>query len=342
MMSSHRKSALPTCALMSATALLLSACSGDAADGADANTVELSFATSFPDDHPHNRCGAFVIQEKINNMDIGLNIEVFTNSTLGADVPRFQSLVSGDIDMDLQGPSGLSATYDPIGVLDSAYVFEGADHIFEFFDSGASEELESGLLEATGTRSLEPFFFGMRTFSANSPIRTPEDLEGVRMRFPDTPAYLRNAEALGAEPVAVAFEELYLALQQGIVDGQENPVPTFDSLSLEEVQDYVSLNYHQAGLQLVLINEEKWQSLSTEQQEALQQVVTETRAENRECIDQAEEVILAEWEETGAVEVIEDVDIEAFSAKAEEFFRNYYTGADLAFYEAIRESAPTD
>ena len=345
-MVTSRKKLVAPLALLSAAALLLAGCSsggggGDGAgDGSGGETIELTFANSYTDDHPHSRCGATLIAEKINGMDIGLDIQVYTNSTLGNDADRFISLMAGDIDIDMQGASAISATYEPIGVLDSAYVFRGADQMFDYFDSEASESVKNDLLEATGTRVIQPYFFGMRTFSANTPIRTPEDLKGLRMRFPDTPAYLANAEALGANAVAVAFEEIFLGLQQGIIDGQENPIPTVASMSLDEVQKYVSLSNHQTGFQFVLFNEETWQSMNEEQQTAVTEVITEVRETNRECIDQDQQDIIDGWNETGAVEVIEDVDIAAFEEKAEKYFLDKYTGADLELYKSIRESAP--
>jgi tripartite ATP-independent transporter DctP family solute receptor len=335
----NRKTALASVSLLSA-GLLLAGCAGGGAESGSGDTVKLTFANSFTDDHPHSRCGAIMIADKINAMDIGLQIDVFTNSTLGTDVDRFTSLMSGDIDLDIQGPSAISSTYAPIGVMDSAYAFTGADHIFEFYDSGAADQLKRDLLEATGTRAIQPYFFGMRNFSANSPIRTPKDLQGVRMRFPDTPAYLANAEALGAEAIAVAFEELFLALQQGIADGQENPIPTVASMSLDEVQSHVSLSQHQTGSQLILINEKRWQSLNEEQQDALTDVITEVRDINRDCIDDVQQEILDEWKKTGAVQVVEDVDREAFEKKAEAYFLDKYTGTELELFKSIRSSAP--
>lgn len=339
-----RKKLVAPLALLSAAGLLLAGCSADtgSGDSTDGGTVELTFANSYADDHPHNRCGATVIAEKINAMDVGLDITVFSNSTLGGDVDRFTSLMAGDIDIDMQGSSAIGSTYAPVGVLDSAYIFRGADHMFDYFDSEASDMIKDGMLEETGTRVIQPYFFGMRTFSANTPIRTPEDLQGLRMRFPDTPAYLANAEALGANAVAVAFEEIFLALQQGIIDGQENPIPTVSSMSLDEVQSTVSLNNHQTGFQFVLVNEKKWQSLNDEQRDALTEVITEVRDENRDCIDQAQQDIIDDWNATGAVEVVEDVDLAAFEKKAEKYFLNKYTGADLELYKSIRDSAPSN
>lgn len=111
-------------------------------------------------------------------------------------------------------------------------------------------------------------------------------------------------------------------------------------MSLDEVQKYVSLSNHQTGFQFVLFNEETWQSMNEEQQTAVTEVITEVRETNRECIDQDQQDIIDGWNETGAVEVIEDVDIAAFEEKAEKYFLDKYTGADLELYKSIRESAP--
>jgi tripartite ATP-independent transporter DctP family solute receptor len=344
-MIGSRNTRLLTLAAAAAAALALGGCApgGGGTEtspaGEENPQIDLTLANSYTDDHAHSRCGALVIAEELNGLDIGLNVEVFTNSQLGADADRFASLIAGDIDMDMQGVSAMSASYAPIGVLGSAFAFSDPDHLFRYFDGEESQPLKDAVVDEIGVRILDPYFFGYRTFSANSPIRTPEDLQGLRIRFPDTPIHLANAEALGATAVPIAFEELFIALQQGTADGQENPIPTIKSLSLDEVQTHVSLDNHLTDFQAVIINEEKWQQMSAEQQEAVTEVVHEVRAEDRQCIEDDTQAIIDEWKETGAVEVVEDVDRDAFEERAVEYFSEYYSGADLELFEAIRASA---
>jgi tripartite ATP-independent transporter DctP family solute receptor len=344
-MIGSRNTRLLTLAAAAAAALALGGCApgGGGTEtspaGEENPQIDLTLANSYTDDHAHSRCGALVIADELNGMDIGLNVEVFTNSQLGADADRFASLIAGDIDMDMQGVSAMSASYAPIGVLGSAFAFSDPDHLFRYFDGEESQPLKDAVVDEIGVRILDPYFFGYRTFSANSPIRTPEDLQGLRIRFPDTPIHLANAEALGATAVPIAFEELFIALQQGTADGQENPIPTIKSLSLDEVQTHVSLDNHLTDFQAVIINEEKWQQMSAEQQEAVTEVVHEVRAEDRQCIEDDTQAIIDEWKETGAVEVVEDVDRDAFEERAVEYFSEYYSGADLELFEAIRASA---
>ena len=343
MSDTHRRG-LRLAAASVASLLVLTACGGDGDDaggseesGGDA--VTLSFANSYPDEHPHNTCGAQVVAEELADGGTGVEIEIFSNSQLGPDAERFASVASGDIDIDIQGSSAISASFPEVGALDAAYAFAGPDELFNFVDSEAFDGLKERMLEETGVRVLDVWYFGMRHFTSNQPIRTPEDFDGLRMRFPDSPQYLMNAEALGADPTAVAFEEVFLALQQGTIDGQENPIPTIKDLNLPEVQSHVSLTGHQVGSVLAIISEDTWQGLSEEQQEAVQAAVSDTRDGDRQCVEEAEEEIVAEWQSSGEMTVVDDVDLETFQQQAEDYFLEEYDGDQLALYEAIRESA---
>ncbi|EHR53080.1 tripartite ATP-independent periplasmic transporter solute receptor, DctP family [Saccharomonospora marina XMU15] len=328
--------------LVSAAALLATSCTamGGSEDGdSPEGSVTLSFANSYTTQHPHTRCGIQAVADKLNEQDNGVTIETFPNSQLGEDTERFTSLMAGDVDMDVQGSSALAASYAPIGVLDMAYAFDGPDQLFEFFDSEAAKKLKDEFAKETGARILDVWFFGMRHFTANKPIRTPDDLRGLRMRYPDSPIYLENAKAVGASATAVAFEEVYLALQQGIIDGQENPIPTIAEKSLDEVQSHVSLSGHQTGSQLIVINEDSWRKLSAEQQQTLQRTVHETRSANRECIEQEEKKILEQWRNGGDMTVVSNVDREAFAKRADDYFDKTLSGKQLELYRSIRQSA---
>ncbi|MPY97601.1 MAG: DctP family TRAP transporter solute-binding subunit [Actinophytocola sp.] len=325
-------------AILPAAALLAAGCTAASDVGGDGEGITLSFANSYPTSHPHTKCGIQAVADDINSKDIGVTIETFPNSQLGEDTERFTSLMAGDVDMDVQGSSALASSYAPIGVLDMAYAFDGPDHLFDFFDSAEAEQLKEDFAAKTGARILDVWFFGMRHFTANQPIREPADLQGPRMRFPDSPIYLENAKALGAKATAVAFEEVYLGLQQGIIDGQENPIPTIADESFDEVQSHVSLTGHQTGSQLIAISDERWQEMSTEQQEALQKSVSDTRAENRECIEEQEQKILDDWRANGGMTVVDDVDQDAFSQRAEDYFRENLSGKQAELYQAIRQS----
>lgn len=303
------------------------------------DSVELTLAHSYQDTQPQALCGAQVIADGVAAADVGLGVEIFGGSQLGGDADRIESVISGDIDLDIQGSSALAAAYEPIGVVDGVFVFDDADHLRRFFQDEASQPLKDGFLDATGVRILGAWAAGARQFTANVPIRTPDDLQGLRMRFPGSPQFLMNAEAMGATAVPVAYEELYLALSQGTADGQENPVVNIVASNLAEVQDYISLSAHQQSSNLVVMNEDKWQSLSEDQQAALQAAVDEAMVKVPECDAEATELQLNEWRENGPMQVVDDVDREAFRAKAEPFLREQWSEEQVVVLDAIRSVA---
>ena len=335
-----RSAVLAACVV--ALPMFLAACGGDdegGGAGESGGDATLQLAHSYTEDQPQHRCGAQVIADEVEKADVGMSIEVFSSSQLGADADRIASVVSGDIDMDIQGASALGAVYEPVSVLDAAYAFDDSDHLARYFDSDAADELLQGFEDETGVHTLGAWSAGMREFTANEPIREPGDLDGLRMRFPNSPQFLMNAKALGADATEVAYEELFLALQQGTVDGQENPITNIAASSLQDVQDYISMSDHQANSNLVIIGGDSWSGLSSEQQDALASAVEAAEEQVPECVAEDEEATLAEWEETGDMKVVDDVDVEAFRSQADAYLRDNFDEEQLAVYEGIRGEA---
>jgi TRAP-type transport system periplasmic protein len=319
--------------------LSLAACGGNDESGSgDGGDVEITLAHSYTEDQPQHRCGAQVIADEVTDADVGMTVEIFPASQLGEDDDRISSVVSGDIDMDIQGASALGAIYEPVQVLDAAYAFDDADHFANYMESDAAEQLVDEFASETGVTTLGAWSAGMRQFTANEPIREPADLEGIRMRFPDSPQFVMNAKAFGADATSVAYEELFLALQQGTVDGQENPITNIDAINLDEVQDHISLSSHGANSNLIIIGE-VWDELSSEQQDALRSAVDTAVEQVPGCVEDDEAKTLAEWKESGALEVVDDVDTDAFRTQVDSYLRDNLNEEQLAVYEGIRETA---
>ena len=139
--------------------LVLAACgggddggdSGDGGGGGSANEeITLELAHSYTDAQPQHRCGAQVIADEVEDADVGMTVEIFSASALGGDADRIASVVSGDIDIDIQGASALGAVYEPVAVVDAAYAFDDAEHLARFF---ASEEGQEGIASFREKRS---------------------------------------------------------------------------------------------------------------------------------------------------------------------------------------------
>jgi TRAP-type transport system periplasmic protein len=336
--------------VLAATTLVVTGCAGGGgapeetgdAGASDNKPVTLSVATSQNEQTPNYFCGVELLKERLEEADIGFTVELYPASQLGPDADRFPLVQAGDIDIDLQGASALSATYEPIGVVDAAYAFNDVDHAFQWIDE-SSEDLFTGFHEATGVNIVDGWYFGNRTFTTKDvEVRGPEDLAGVPIRFPNSPIFLANAEALGVtNPVSVAVEEVYTALQQGIAVGQENPIVATRSSSYDEVLNTAILNDHNVGIHWILVSDKTYEKMSEEQTALLEETIHEIRPENAECVDEATEEILEEYRANDAFTVIEqeDIDMDAFISQAEEFFEGYFTGENLEAYQAIRETA---
>jgi tripartite ATP-independent transporter DctP family solute receptor len=319
---------------------LLTACGGEDEEGSGDGNIELTLAHTYTEDQAPHTCGAEVIKEEVEAADLGMTVEIYPASQLGGDSDRIASVQSGDVDIDLQGASALAALYEPIGVVDAAYAFEDGPHLVDFFRSEDSAQLKEDFQEASGgVRIVGAWSIGARHFTANDPIREPADLDGVRMRFPGSPQYLLNAKALGARATEVAYEELYLALQQGTVDGQENPLSNIDSSNLDEVQDHLSLSSHAQNSNLIVVGA-VYDELSSEQQEALDAAVQTAVDQVPGCVEEAEQEILDAYASGDSIEVVDDVDVDAFREQTDAWFRDNLEGDSLAVYEAIRNSAP--
>ena len=321
--------------------MVLTGCAGG--DGGSGGTgaggeIELTLAHSYNESQPQHRCGAQVIADEVEAADVGLSVEIFPSSQLGGDADRISAVASGDIDLDIQGASALGAVYEPISVLDAAYVFDDADHLASFMASDESRTVIDGFADAAGVHTLGAWSAGARHFTANDPIREPSDLQGLRIRFPGSPQFLLNAQALGASATEVAYEELYLALQQGTVDGQENPITNIEAQNLAEVQDYLSLTAHQLNTNLVIAGP-VWNDLSDEQQAALTAAVDAAVTQVTQCVTEEEEATIDEWRAGDDWEVVDDVDVDAFREAALAHLEDAYADESLAVFEAIRATA---
>jgi tripartite ATP-independent transporter DctP family solute receptor len=302
--------------------------------------VTIKIGSSQPESQPNFHCGMKLLKERVEAQNLNLTFDLFPNSQLGPDAERFASVQAGDIDMDLQGGSAMSTAFPKIGVLDAAYVFNDIDHFFKWIDQNGQEFFKD-FNGATDTTIIDAWYFGMRTFTATAPIRKPEDLASLKIRFPNTPQFLANAKALGANAVAIAVEELYLALQQGIAQGQENPVVATKAQKFDEILKVASLTNHQVGAHYVVISDKTLGKMNQTQKDALFKAVRDIRAENRKCVDDETKKVLDGWraDSTRTVVEIDQVDRRAFIAKAEAYFKTYYKGANLTLYESIRASA---
>lgn len=304
-----------------------------------AGHVRLKMAHVYDVRSPTHHYGTAHLGQRIRAAGVDLDVTVFPSAQLGSEEELLEQLVAGELDIAIAGPSFLAMWHPPLGVFDAAYAFRDLDHMLEV----ARGEVMSGhweqLRKQYGVRVLDTWAYGARHITSNRPIRSPEDLKGFRLRLPGAKTWQASGEAMGASPMPISFGEVYLALQQGIADGQENPVPVIRAMGFHEVQKYLSQTGHiQSSIQ-ILINERTWNRLGSDQQEALTRVILELGEEVYRGTVEEEQELLEDWRRTGTLTIVDDVDVAAFRKQSRQFFTSGYAFSEL--YLAITaEEAP--
>jgi len=195
--------------------------------------------------HPFHIWSVKFAEEAAKLTNGRLKVEVFPNSQLGKERDMAEGLLIGTLEMAVVGTGTILPQWVPeIGVLDAPFISRDFDHFYKVQDGAVGAELKAKL-EAKGMKHLGWSDIGARHMTNNRrPITKPADLVGLKMRVPDSKVYVAMMKALGATVVPVNFAELYMALQQGVADGQENPTTTIRSMNYFEVQKYLSLTGH--------------------------------------------------------------------------------------------------
>lgn len=234
--------------------------------------IELKVAHVNPPDVFASGKGAAgaVLKNMIETRTGGLvEVKVFPASQLGGERELIEATKTGSIQMCLVS-AAISGFYKEAQVLDIPYLFSDAPVAWKVMDGWFGKEMAEDCLRKTGMRVLAYGETGFRNFTNSArPIRSPADMKGLKIRVMESPVYIQMVKALGAAPTPIAWPETYTALQQKVVDGQENPIATIVFAKLFEVQKYLILDGHSYGVDFFLINEKFYQSLPKEVQQAV-------------------------------------------------------------------------
>lgn len=201
-----------------------------------------------------------------------LSIEVFPNKQLGDYESLTQQVSQGIIQMAAGVSAGNLSSYFPsIQILEMPYSFSSTEQGRHVLDGPFGQELSDAAAEASGVRILSYLPSAFRNFSNSvRPIKSPADMQGLKIRVQPIPIHLEIVNSLGASPTPIAWGELYNALQTGVVDGQENAPYVVLLGKLQEVQKYYTLDRHLLNMPMVIVNEEFYQGLNDAERNALQ------------------------------------------------------------------------
>lgn len=310
---------------------------GEAQAAASTGEVrELSWYVGEPESHAWSQVSYDIAKEIGEKTGGALEIKVYPGATLGTQAEALDMLRTGSLAFEISGPSILASFCDQVQVYSLPYAFDSAAQAYDYFASEGSQKMYNGtVLDASGVRTLDVWYYGDRnlTISGVEPT-TPDDLSGLSVRCMDTPIAKTVVAALGGNPVPINMSELYLSLQTGVVVGEENPVPTIIAQKFYEVQDAVVLTKHSVHLGTVHVSEQIWQSLTEEQRQIITEVLAKYRPVIEERINKETEEGLEFLKEHG-MKVIEP-DVEAFKANAAKVVEENF-GSDPDWAAAIKD-----
>ncbi|MEQ8399848.1 MAG: TRAP transporter substrate-binding protein DctP [Roseitalea porphyridii] len=291
--------------------------------------VEITIGLIFSPTTPMVECGAAPLEEDERLAAAGLDVNVVHSAQLGSENEMTRQVSTGELDMSLAPSSMLAMWLDDLAAFEGYYLYDSVDEVFDIYKTDTAVDLLAELEQVADVRVIGlPWLYGTRNVFGNARITGPDDFEGVRMRVPDTAASIAGAESLGANAVTVAYAELYLGLQQGIADVAEAPAGTMAAESFDEVSQYYNKTAHLITASPVFINSGLWNSLTPDQQTALDEAVADGARRVRTCVEDADEAAFAKWRETGMVEIVEDVDREALAANTRAFYSGKYPWSD--------------
>ena len=236
---------------------------------------------------------------------------MFPASQLGKEADINQGLKLGTVDIIISGSSYAARDYKPIGVTYYPYIFRNAEHLLAYAKSDVFKRLAQGYEDATGNHIAAVTYYGTRQTTSNKEIKTCADMQGLKIRVPDVPAYLAMPRACGANTTPIAFAEVYLALQNGTVEAQENPLTTIEAKKFYEVQKNIALTGHIVDHLNTLISKQLWTSLSDEDKQIFTEVMTEAAARATKTIVEREAALVEKFRADGiGVNEVDKADFE--------------------------------
>lgn len=271
-------------------------------------TVELKLTHPADLSHPvHLEAEKMVrrIGERTNGQ---VKITLFPNNALGSPVETAQQTRLGAIDMILMNPANIESISKAVGVINIPYQFDGYEHAHRTLDTTARDWITQQLATA-GFAWIANFEWGFRALSnSRRPVNTPADVQGLKLRVPPELAIKAAFESLGANTQTIAFQEVYLALANKTVDGQDNPIGTTFAAKFFEVQSHIALTRHIYASIMLAANPRSWQNkLDAAQRRIVSEEALTAGAAARKGVRDREEEQIATMQKAGVAITRPDV-----------------------------------
>ena len=241
---------------------------------AQAQTVTIRWGDVVPATHPSVQMIERIAADVKAKSNGRIAIQAFPAGQLGGSRDMIDAVANGAQQIVTEGAANFGAWVPSISVVEAPYVWRDAAHLQKAMSGPVGQKFNETLVKARGMRILGTTYYGTRHITTTSKeVKSPADMAGFKLRVPENDVFKAMAEAWGAKPTPMNFGELYLALKQNVVDGQENPLPTIKSGKFDEVQKYLVLSGHIITPRLVVVNEAFWQGLSAADRKLLEEAI---------------------------------------------------------------------
>jgi len=282
------------------TCLAFASLAAQPAAAAEFPEMTLKFGHEYAESHPLGQAAqkfADILAERSGGK---ITVQLFPNGTVGAARDLMESLQIGVVDFALIPTTNAASFHPALDLFYLPFLFRDSAHAYAVSDGAVGEKLYAGLKAKTGIVTLGMYESGFRTITtAKTKVEKPDDMKGIKFRVINNPLNVGTFKALGANPTPMALSEVFTALQQGTVDGQDNPVGNVKAFGYDKVQKFITLSNHQWAGIMVLASGKTMDMAGPELRKLIEDGVRETQAWERKEINTVEASYLTEMQQAG-------------------------------------------
>jgi tripartite ATP-independent transporter DctP family solute receptor len=246
-----------------------------------------------------------------------VNVRVFPAEQLGKETDLIQQVKSGALDISAPSMPALSGLVPALEIASAPFLWTDWAQAEKIITGPAFQPQFDELRDKHNVLMLSKiWYWGWRNLTTGSKaVTVPDDLAGLKIRVPESPVWVEMIRAMGGAPTPIPFGEVYTALQQKTVDGQENPIPTIYSRKFYEVQGHLSMTRHMLQNNTMIINKRSFDKLTPEQQKVLLEEAAAASVKNSKLQQERETSMLEEIRKSGKTAIVDNPDRAAFAAK---------------------------
>jgi len=307
--------------------------SGDG-NGYSGESMKLKLGFNTPDDSVRGEAGKKFKEIVEDKTDGKVTVELFSGETLGTEQEMVEQVQSGALELQLVGAGAMQNIIPEYAILQLPFMVDDFEEAYAVLDGEIGDELKD-IAYDKGFKVLTHTDLGFTQITNNKhPVSSPDDLKGLKIRTPEEPTSLITFEKLGASVTTMPFTEVYLGLQQGVIDGQFNPLDAIYENNMQEVQDYLTLTNHFYLFVNFVMNKDLYDGLDDELKGIIDEAAEEAQKVSREYTQEMHEEMLDTLRDDFE-EIVEDPDIDAFRDKID--YSDFDEVMDPEFINKTRE-----